>query len=207
MQTAQPLSPPRFAPGADVDPAARVGDGSQVWQGATVREHAVLGRQCIVGRGAYIDEGVTLGERVKVQNLALVYAPAVLEDDVFIGPAVVLTNDVYPRASDVDGRLKRAGDWSARGVLVRKGASIGARSVVVAGVTIGRYALVGAGAVVTRDVPDFALVLGVPARRTAWVGRAGEPLQPVADGWRCPVTGELYVELDGRLRLRDGSAR
>jgi acetyltransferase-like isoleucine patch superfamily enzyme len=120
---------------------------------------------------------------------------------VFIGPAAVLTNDVYPRSADETGKLKRPADWDARGVVVRRGASIGARAVVVAGVVIGRWALVGAGAVVTRDVPDFALVAGVPARRMGWVGRAGSSL--IAEGggrWRCPQTGELYAEVDGALQ-------
>jgi UDP-2-acetamido-3-amino-2,3-dideoxy-glucuronate N-acetyltransferase len=119
---------------------------------------------------------------------------------VFIGPAVVLTNDVYPRSTDVSGKLKRPADWSPAGVVVRRGASVGARAVIVAGVEIGSWALVGAGAVVTRDVPDFALVAGTPARRIGWVGRAGSRL--VADGggrWRCPVTGERYTEADGAL--------
>jgi acetyltransferase-like isoleucine patch superfamily enzyme len=141
-----------------------------------------------------------VGNRVKLQNHALVYEPAVLEDGVFIGPAVVLTNDMYPRSVDVDGKLKRSDDWHAQGVTVREGASIGARAVIVAGCTVGRWALVAAGAVVARDVPDFALVVGVPARRVGWVGRAGEPLTDTGDGtWQCPRTGERYLEHDGRL--------
>jgi acetyltransferase-like isoleucine patch superfamily enzyme len=147
-----------------------------------------------VGRGAYVGPGVVIGDNVKLQNYALVYEPARLEDGVFIGPAVVLTNDTYPRSVDVTGKLKRPDDWKADGVVVRQGAAIGARAVIVAGRVIGRWALVAAGAVVTRDVPDFALVAGVPARRIGWVGRAGEPLAESGDGaWRCPRTGELYV--------------
>ncbi|WP_214409880.1 acyltransferase [Sphaerisporangium fuscum] len=190
----------RIAPTADVDPAAEIGDGTTVWHLAQVREKAVLGRGCILGRGAYVGPGVIVGDNVKLQNYALVYEPAVLEDGVFIGPAAVLTNDMYPRSTDVEGALKRDGDWSAEGVTVREGASVGARAVIVAGRTIGRHALVAAGAVVSRDVPDFALVAGVPARRIGWVGRAGVPLADLGDGrWRCPSTGELYTEQDGTL--------
>jgi UDP-2-acetamido-3-amino-2,3-dideoxy-glucuronate N-acetyltransferase len=191
---------------ADVDDRATLGPGTTVWHLAQVREHARLGRDCIVGRGAYVGPGVIIGDHVKLQNYALVYEPARLEDGVFIGPAVVLTNDMYPRSTDVAGKLKRPDDWAAHGVLVREGASLGARAVVVAGVVIGRWALVAAGAVVTRDVPDFALVAGVPARRIGWVGHAGVPLAEAADGrWHCPQTGELYALVDGELRAPDGS--
>jgi UDP-2-acetamido-3-amino-2,3-dideoxy-glucuronate N-acetyltransferase len=198
---------PTIAPTADVDPRANVGAGTRVWHLAQVREGATVGEDCIVGRGAYVGPGVVVGDRCKIQNHALVYEPAVLEDGAFVGPAVVFTNDHYPRAVNPDGSLKSADDWHAVGVTVRTGASIGARSVCVAPVTIGRWALVAAGSVVTADVPDFALVAGVPARRLRWVGRAGEPLQQV-DGtsWRCPVSGELYSEVDGVLSPADPAA-
>ncbi|WP_283139123.1 acyltransferase [Rhizohabitans arisaemae] len=196
------MSEPRVLPGADVDPTAKIGEGTVIWHLAQIREDATLGSGCIVGRGAYVGPGVRIGDNVKIQNYGLVYEPAVLEDEVFIGPAVVLTNDLYPRSADVDGSLKRPGDWSADGVVVRRGASLGARSVVVAGRTVGRYALVAAGAVVTRDVPDFALVAGVPARRIGWVGRAGVPLEETSAGvWRCPKTGELHTESEGVLTV------
>ncbi|MFF7633763.1 acyltransferase [Kitasatospora sp. NPDC008050] len=192
----------RIEASADVDPRARIGAGSAVWHLAQIREDAVVGAECVIGRGAYLGPGVRLGDRVKVQNHALLYEPAVIEDGVFIGPAAVLTNDLYPRSVGVDGRLKGAEDWLARGVTLRQGCSIGARAVLVAGVTVGRWALVAAGAVVHRDVPDFALVAGVPARKTAWVGRAGQPLRRQGVGrWRCPCTGEIYAEANGRLAL------
>lgn len=156
---------------ADVADDAQLGDGTSVWHLAQVREGAVLGRNCTVGRGAYIGTGVRVGNNCKLQNYALVYEPAVLEDGVFIGPAVVFTNDRYPRAITPDGQLKRGDDWEAVGVTVRQGASIGAGSVCVAPVTVGAWALVAAGSVVAADVPDFALVAG--SRPAAWAGSAG----------------------------------
>lgn len=190
----------RLVDSADVDERAEIGDGSSVWHLAQVREHAVLGRNCVVGRGAYVGTGVTVGDNCKIQNYALVYEPAVLEDGVFVGPAAVLTNDTFPRAVNPDGSPKSGADWEAVGVTLREGSSVGARAVCVAPVTVGRWATVAAGSVVTKDVPDFALVAGVPARRLKWVGRAGVPLEARADGrWVCPRTGDEYVETDGRL--------
>jgi UDP-2-acetamido-3-amino-2,3-dideoxy-glucuronate N-acetyltransferase len=188
------------APTADVDERAELADGTSVWDLAQVREHAVVGPNCVIGRGACIGTRVQVGENVKIQDYALVYGPATVEAGAFIGPAVVLTNDSYPRSVAPDGTLKRAGDWEAVGVTVREGASIGARSVCVAPVTIGRWALVAAGSVVVADVPDYALVAGVPAQRIKWVGRAGVPLTDDGGGrWRCPETGGVYVEKNGVL--------
>jgi UDP-2-acetamido-3-amino-2,3-dideoxy-glucuronate N-acetyltransferase len=190
----------RVAPGADVDERSTIGTGTSVWHLAQIREDATLGRDCNVGRGAYVGPGVRLGDNVKLQNYALVYEPAVLGDGVFIGPAAVLTNDEYPRAVTPDGRLKTGDDWHAVGVTVGTGASIGARAVCVAPVRVGDWALVAAGAVVVRDVPDFALMVGVPARRIGWVGRAGVPLVAEGDGrFSCPRTGGRYLEVDGVL--------
>lgn len=190
----------RVLPTADVDPRAVIGDGSSIWHLAQVRENAILGRNCVIGRGAYIGPGVRLGDNCKVQNYALVYEPALLEDGVFVGPAAVLTNDTFPRAVNPDGTLKSGADWEAVGVTLREGCSIGARAVCVAPITVGRWATVAAGSVVTRDVPDFALVAGAPARRIKWVGRAGVPLEEAGRGrWRCPKTGHIYIEENGRL--------
>lgn len=180
---------------ADVDASATVGEGSTVWHHAQLRPGARLGADVVVGRGAYIGSGVVVGDRSKIQNYALVYEPAILEAGVFIGPAVVLTNDTYPRAVNPDGSQKSAADWDPVGVTVREGAAIGARSVCVAPLTIGRWALVAAGAVVIRDVPDFALVAGTPARRIGWVGRAGRPLRADPEApfhFHCPLTGAEY---------------
>ena len=184
----------RIAATADVDERAEIGSGSSVWHLAQVREEAVLGRDCVIGRGAYIGTGVRLGDNVKVQNYALVYEPAEVGDGAFIGPAAVFTNDHRPRSVDPDGKQKRAGDWHAVGVTVGEGASIGARAVCVAPVRIGAWATVAAGAVVVHDVPDHGLVVGVPARRVGWVGKAGVPLVPDNDQWVCPRTGARYAE-------------
>ena len=196
--------PAYIAPSADVASDAVIGAGSSVWHLAQVREHASLGAGCVIGRGAYIGTGVTMGDNCKVQNYALVYEPAVLAAGVFIGPAVVLTNDTYPRAVNPDGTRKSADDWEPVGVTINEGASIGARATCVAPVTIGAWATVAAGAVVVKDVPDHALVVGVPARQIGWVGRAGVPLEPVDTGrWQCPATGSFYFESDGRLTQED----
>ncbi|MDQ1246663.1 MAG: UDP-2-acetamido-3-amino-2,3-dideoxy-glucuronate N-acetyltransferase [Actinomycetota bacterium] len=194
----------RILPSADIDEGATIGEGTTVWHLAQVRAGAVVGRDCIIGRGAYIGDGATLGDNCKVQNYALVYEPAQLGPGVFIGPAAVLTNDEFPRAVNPDGSPKNASDWHSVGVQIGQGAAIGARAVCVAPVRIGAWATVAAGAVVTRDVPDFALVVGVPARRVGWVGKAGVPLQQVAQGrWRCPAEGVEYLERDGTLRVAD----
>ncbi|MCX4677310.1 acetyltransferase [Streptomyces sp. NBC_01433] len=192
----------RIQPTAQVDETAEIGNGSSVWELAQIREGAKLGEGCVIGRGAYVGTGVQIGNNVKLQNYALVYEPAELGDGVFVGPAVVLTNDHNPRSVDPDGKQKRGGDWEAVGVKVAEGASLGARSVCVAPVRIGRWAMVAAGAVVTKDVADFALVVGVPARRIGWVGRSGVRLVERAGEpgvWECPQSGAAYQETDGTL--------
>lgn len=188
----------RILDSADVSDNAQIGEGSSIWHLAQVREDAIIGKNCIIGRGAYIGTGVELGDNCKVQNYALVYEPARLERGVFIGPAVVLTNDHNPRAINPDGSQKDAQDWEPVGVTIKEGAAIGARAVCVAPVTIGQWATVAAGAVVTKDVPPFALVVGVPARRVGWVGRSGVKLEPVPGKtgyFRCPESAAMYREV------------
>jgi len=186
---------PTVHPSADVHPSAHIGEGTVIWHHVHVREGAQIGAQCSVGRGSYIGAGVVMGDRCKVQNAAQVYEPASIGAGVFIGPAVILTNDRFPRAVAPDGTRKSAQDWVPVGVTVLEGASLGANSTAVAPVTIGRWSLVAAGATVTADVPDFALVAGTPARRVGWVGRSGQRLVPRADGRLvCPTTGQVYED-------------
>lgn len=187
------------APGADVADSASIGAGSKIWHLAQVRESAQIGTGCVVGRGACVGIGVHMGDNCKVQNYALVYEPAHLGEGVFVGPAAVLTNDTYPRSINADGSLKSADDWEPVGVRIGRGASIGARAVCVAPVQIGAWAMIAAGTVVTKDVPDYALMVGVPARQIGWVGESGRRLEWRGDLWECPVSGERYQEHDGRL--------
>lgn len=181
---------------ADVSPQARLGAGSKVWHQAQVREGAVLGRNCILGKGAYVDFGVQIGDNVKIQNRASVYHGVTLENGVFVGPHAIFTNDKLPRAINPDGSLKSDEDWELGQILVKEGASIGAGAVIVTGVTIGRFAMVGAGAVVTRDVPDYGLVHGNPARLTGYVCPCGNKLEERGGEWLCPVCGRM-VEITG----------
>jgi UDP-2-acetamido-3-amino-2,3-dideoxy-glucuronate N-acetyltransferase len=188
------------AESAVLEEGVELGPGSVVWDHTQIRAGARLGCECIVGRNVYIDSQVVVGDRCKIQNNALLYGPATLDDGVFIGPGAILTNDPQPRAVTPSGMLKAADDWVMSGVCIGEGASVGAGAVIVGGNSIGAWSLVGAGAVVTRDVPDYGLVVGNPARRIAWVGRAGTRLEAIASTrWRCPESAEVFVERDGKL--------
>ena len=192
-------------PTADVDPHATIGDDTKIWALCQVRDHARLGRECIVGRNSFIDSGVVIGDRCKIQNNALVYAGVTLEDGVFVGPAVCFTNDKLPRAINPDGTLKSAHDWIVGQTLVKYGAAVGAAAVVVTGVTLGRFCIVGSGAVVTRDVPDFAVVVGNPARVVGYVCRCATRLALDGDGggYSCPACARRYLVRDGVIAEAD----
>ena len=180
---------------ADLEADVAVGPRTSIWHRAQIRTGARIGADCIIGRDAFIDEGVLLGDKVKVQNLALVYHGVTVEDGVFIGPNAILTNDRFPRAITSTGDLARAADWQVSPVVLRHGCSIGAGAVVVAGVDVGRFATVGAGAVVTRTVADNALVAGNPARRLGWVCDCGQRLTDSATGAPVPATPSADTDL------------
>jgi UDP-2-acetamido-3-amino-2,3-dideoxy-glucuronate N-acetyltransferase len=184
--------PTTIHPSAIVDDGAQLGAGCRVWHFVHICGGARIGAGCSFGQNVFVGNDVTIGSNVKVQNNVSVYDAVTLEDDVFCGPSMVFTNVYNPRAAVV----RRA---EYRRTLVRQGATLGANCTIVCGVTIGRHAFVGAGAVVQRDVPDHALVVGVPARRIGWMSRHGERLALAASGQglaRCPATGERY-RLDG----------
>jgi len=197
----------RIHPTADLEADVHVGPGSSIWHRAQLRTGARVGTDCVIGRDAFIDEGVVIGDRVKIQNGALVYHGVTVEDGVFIGPGAILTNDRYPRAVTSSGDLARAEDWTVSPIVLRHGASIGAGAVVVAGTEVGRFATVGAGAVVTRDVPSHALVVGSPARRIGWVCACGArlldddgnpaaakpPTYSIHPESHCPSCGRTYL--------------
>lgn len=168
-------------PTSDVSPHAKIGHGTKIWLHCQIRENAEIGSNCILSKGVYIDAGVKIGNNVKIQNGISVYDGITLEDGVFCGPHCVFTNDKRPRSINPDGTLKSGDDWQISETLVKKGASIGAHATIICGTVLGQWAMVGAGAVVTKDVPDYGLVIGNPARLIGFVCPCGEKLQLSAE--------------------------
>jgi acetyltransferase-like isoleucine patch superfamily enzyme len=179
-------------PTADVSPDARIGAETSIWHEAQVREGASVGAGCTIGKGVYIDRGVVVGDRCKVQNRASLYRGVTLEDGVYVGPHVSFTNDSYPRAVKPDGSAKTDADWEPIATLVREGASIGAGAIILPGRAIGRWAMVGAGAVVAHDVEDHALVIGSPARMIGRVCSCGRTLSLSGEEWTCRDCGRTF---------------
>jgi UDP-2-acetamido-3-amino-2,3-dideoxy-glucuronate N-acetyltransferase len=192
MSTTIVEPPARIHPSADVASSAVIGPGAAVWHDAQIRERARIGRNSILGKSVYVDSDVVIGDNVKIQNRASIYHGVSIESGVFIGPHVVFTNDKRPRAINPDGSLKTDDDWDVSPTHVRYGASLGAGSIILPGLTIGRFALVGAGSVVTRDVPDFALVYGNPARQAGSVCICAHMLHPADGSWSCPSCQRQY---------------
>lgn len=176
-------------PSAHVSPDAKIGEGTRIWHDAQVREGAVIGRNCILGKCVYVGKNVTIGNNVKIENRVSIFQGVHIEDDVFIGPHVVFTNDLMPRAFRED--------WKIIETHVRKGVSIGANSTIICGIEIGEYAMIGAGSVVTKDVPPHALVYGNPARIRGFVCKCGEKLVYSEErkkhiNMKCPHCGKEY---------------
>lgn len=179
-------------PTAEVEPDALVGEGTRIWHHAHIRAGAVIGSQCNLGYGVYVDAGVVIGDRVKLQNRVSVYQGVTIEDGVFVGPHVAFTNDKHPRAVRPDGAPAGEADWTVLPTLVRQGASIGAGAVILPGLTIGRWAMVAAGAVVSRDVPDHGLVAGNPARLVGYACSCGRTLMQRGETLYCAHCDRTY---------------
>src|SRR6476661_7158151 len=179
-----------------VDDGATIGAGSKVWHFSHVMPGAVIGERCNLGQNVVVMPGTKLGNNVKVQNNVSIYEGVELEDDVFCGPSCVFTNVVNPRS-----HISRKSEY--RKTLVRRGTSIGANATIVCGITLGEYCFIGAGAVVRSDVPAFALMVGVPARRVGWICRCGVRLQVREGRSTCAACGATYRETDGLLRQID----
>jgi UDP-2-acetamido-3-amino-2,3-dideoxy-glucuronate N-acetyltransferase len=180
---------------AIIDPGATIGDGTRIWHWVHICAGAVIGQNCSFGQNVFVGNQVNIGNQVKVQNNVSVYDNVTLEDEVFCGPSMVFTNVYNPRSG-----VSRKDQY--RDTLVKKGATLGANCTIVCGVTIGQYAFIGAGAVINKDVPDFALMVGVPAKQIGWMSRYGEKLDLPLTGEGqtvCPHTGDTYALKNGKV--------
>lgn len=177
---------------AEVEEGAKIGANTRIWHNAHVRTGAIIGENCNIGHSVYIDSDAVIGNNVKLQNRVSIYRGVRLEDGVFVGPHATFTNDKYPRSVLADGSSVSEEDWSPVPTLVQYGASIGAGAIILPGVTIGRWAMVGAGALVTRDVPEYGLVVGSPARLAGYACMCGRSLHEDETGWCCDNCGICY---------------
>ncbi len=173
-------------PSAEVEADVVIGENTKIWHLCHIRRGAHIGSECVLGRGVFVDAGVQIGSRVKIQNYVSVFHGVTIEDGVFVGPHVCFTNDLWPRAINPDLSLKSADDWVLSTTLVKVGAALGANSTIVCGITIGRWAMVGSGSVVTKDVPDYALVVGNPARIIGYVTASGNRVATAEEAANLP---------------------
>ena len=186
----------RIHPTAEVSEKATIGEGSSIWHQAQVRENVKIGMNCIIGKGVYVDAGVSIGDNVKIQNYVSVYHGVTIEDGVFVGPHVCFTNDLRPRAINPDGSLKSADDWVLGLTLIKRGAALGANSTIRCDTTIGEWAMIGSGSVVTRDIPSNGLAWGNPAQLHGFVCPCGEKLEKTGESGNqivatCPICGRI----------------
>jgi UDP-2-acetamido-3-amino-2,3-dideoxy-glucuronate N-acetyltransferase len=186
-------------PSSFVDEEAKIGEGCKIWHFCHISSGAVIGRNCIIGQNVFIADGVRIGNNCKIQNNVSIYAGTVLEDDVFLGPSCVLTNVTNPRSQVVRHNLYES-------TVIRRGASIGANATIVCGIQVGRYAFIAAGAVIVANVPDYAMMMGVPARWNSWISRHGHKLKQIEKNAEmvCPESGFRYREVEpGVVRCLD----
>lgn len=196
-QNAHPTPDYFVHPSSYIDEPAIIGTGTKIWHFCHVMAHAHIGKNCNIGQNVVVSSHVIIGNGVKIQNNVSIYEGTIIEDDVFLGPSCTLTNISNPRSQVLRKHLYEK-------TLIRRGATIGANATIVCGTEIGRYAFIAAGSVVTKDVPDYALMMGNPARQRGWMSRLGHPLKPDAAGIAiCPESGMVYIAVDGKLSCRD----
>jgi UDP-2-acetamido-3-amino-2,3-dideoxy-glucuronate N-acetyltransferase len=184
----------KVAPSANIESDVEFGDDVTVWGNSHLRSKSRIGDECIIGENVYVGSNVSIGKRCKIQNNAQIYEGSKIEDGVFVGPSVLMTNDHNPRAINEDSTIKKSTDWDLVGVTIKSGASIGAGAILIAPIIIGNWSMVAAGAVVTKSVPNFALVAGVPAKQIGWVGKKGKKLIELSEGkYLCPDSTQHYA--------------